>query len=303
MKENDRILFFPDKNSDILFSTSSYGLPTFHYLSLAMRTSGSGFARKPVTEDAGADAKKTENPPKSQPLIYTIPLTRMFIRFLGLAAVAVILFLLMSIPVKEVDRASYSASFVPQEIIPKKTVDEILSDAFSAMEVSGDADEYVAEGIHTNTPGSISRTAAESPDMKSESPVSGGAVVKTPETKPEADAGAKALNVTVAELPAASSAESSTEKQAASTSPVKTVSKNVSGKYYVIIGSFDTYRRAKTYLNGLKGKIAVTAGILESDGRIRVYAQRFPVRKSAQSCLNKIRQNAKHKQAWLYEKP
>jgi cell division septation protein DedD len=310
--------------------------------------SAAGFAYKPVAEDAGADAKKTENPPKSPHIIYTIPVSRTFIRFLGLAAAAVILFLLISIPVKEVDKASYSASFVPQEVMPKKTVDEIVSDAFSATGMGAlgnavnpvdpgllDSDGYVASpsgggvaktsatelpasgGGVSKTPltesrvsgGGVAKTSAtESPasgggvskTSATESPASsGGAVTKTPE--PEVNAGAKASKAAVGE--SSSSAKSSTGKKAASALPANTVSKNDSGKYYVIIGSFDTHGRAKAYINRLKGEVAANVGILERDGKIRVYAQQFSTRKSAHSYLNKIRQHTEHKQAWLYEKP
>jgi hypothetical protein len=278
IKEKDQIFFLPDKESNILFSISSYGLPVFHCLSLALRTSAAELASNPVAKDAGSGARKTENPPKSSGIIFTIPVSRAFVHFLGLVAASVIFFLLISIPVKEIDRASYSANFVPQEMIPKKTVDEIVSDAFSAMGTLESAVNPLASDGYVAL-------------------ASVGSVVKTPVTELPAFGGA------VAKMFGPAPAKSSTGKESVSVLPAIVVSENVSGNYYVIIGSFDTRRRAKAYINRLKGEMATDVGILERDGKIRVYARQFSSRESAHSYLDKIRQNTEYKQAWLYEKP
>jgi hypothetical protein len=300
MTEDDRILFVPGRSSDLLFSTSSYGLPVFHYLSLASRKPSVGFTDKPVAEDPVVSTIKTEDPPKSKNIIYTIPVTRTFVRVLAVTAVAIILFLLISTPVKDVNKDSYSASFVPQEIMPKKTADEIVSDAFStadALENVGISDGYVAEtGKPEESVSSAEDKINEDLDIKPE--WRSDTMAKTPETEPEIHTGgAKTSNTTSPKSPAASSAKSSTEKA----SSAKTVSKAVSGKYYVIIGSFNTRGQAQGYIKRLESDVASDAGIIMNDGRVRVYAQQFSTGKSAQIYLNKIRQNPKHKQAWLYK--
>jgi cell division protein FtsN len=75
----------------------------------------------------------------------------------------------------------------------------------------------------------------------------------------------------------------------------------VAGKFYVIIGSFDTRARAQRHINSLKSDIADSAGIIVNDGKVRVYVQQFSNEEQALSYLNKIRQNPDHRQAWLYK--
>lgn len=153
MKEDERLLFMPEKNSEKQFSTQSYGLPAFHYLPLSVRqpmTAASMLTAATVSEAETPPPTRTEKtgitekPEKqSKNIIYQIPVTRTFLQVAGAAAAAILLFFLISTPVGDVNKASYSASFVPQEIMPKKTADEVVSDAFSA--VDGDA----TSGVNT----------------------------------------------------------------------------------------------------------------------------------------------------------
>jgi hypothetical protein len=276
IKEDDRIIFIPAGNSNELFCTSSYGLPVFHYLSLAARQPaihniGNAVASTAVVSEE--KQPKTNNPAnriKSGNIIYTIPVTRTFARIFVAAVAAVVLFFLISTPVMDVNKASYSASFVPQEIMPVKSADEIVSNAFSVSEVMPPIDIPAIN------------TAKEVVDeAKSES-----AAIK-PETgiKSETTASATKSSATQSSL------------------SVKTSSDAVSGKYYVIIGSgFKTRGQAQAHIGRLKGNVVANAGIIESDGKIRVYAQQFSDEKTARSYLDKIRQNPNHKQAWLYKK-
>ncbi|MDR3266758.1 MAG: SPOR domain-containing protein, partial [Tannerella sp.] len=71
--------------------------------------------------------------------------------------------------------------------------------------------------------------------------------------------------------------------------------------FYVIIGSFDSKTQANKYIKNLNGQEAKTAGIIASNGHVRVYAQGFVTEKSANSYMNKLRQTTKHKQAWIYK--
>lgn len=285
MKEGDHILFMPGKNSDLLFSTSSYGLPTFHYLSLVSRKLSIGLTDesvKPIVKSAVIAG--TENTSKSKNIIYTIPVTRTFVRVLAAAASAVILFLLISTPVKDVNKASYSASFIPQEIMPKKTADEVVVNAFSPSDAQNAVifNGYVAEPEKSK--GVVSPTDSTVNSI----PETVDSVKLLAEAKPDTHAGTKTTNTaTSVKSPAASSA--------------KTASKAVPGKYYVIIGSFKTRAQAQGYIKRLKGDVPSHAGIILNDGKVRVYAQQFSTEKSAQSYLHKIRQDANHKQAWLYK--
>lgn len=324
MKEDDRILFIPGKNSDLLFSTSSYGLPVFHYLSLASRKPVAGIANEPVAEDTVTGLKKAENPlPKSKNVIYTIPVTRTFVRVLAATAAAVVLFLLISTPVKDVNKASYSASFIPQEIMPKKMADEIVADAFSTSDALGYTENPVSDGYVTE-PGMGGSTmlsaniklkdvlkAADvdaksviektTPEVVSETTkipeAMSGTSTNSPEIKPEV----KTTNESKTTHTASKTSSKSSTNKTSSASSARTASKAVPGKYYVIIGSFNTHRQAQGYIKRLNGDVADSVGIIVNDGRVRVYAKQFSNEKSAQSYLNKIRQNSKHEEAWLYK--
>jgi hypothetical protein len=290
MKEEDRILFMPGKNSDLLFSTSSYGLPVFHYLSLASRKFSAGFTHEPAGAETVAGTKKTGNPSKSKNIIYTIPVTRTFIRVLATAAAAIVLFLLVFTPVEDVNKASYSASFIPQEIMPKKTADEIVSDAFSASNALGSAENVAVSSGYVTEPWRFEGTVSAPETGVNAFPDTEAGVKLLAEAKPDTAHSGAETSKSPAILP-------SSEK----TSSAKTASKAVPGEYYVIIGSFNNRTQAQGYIKRLSGDVAAGAGIILNDGRVRVYAQQFSTEKSAQSYLDKIRQNPKHEQAWLYK--
>lgn len=90
-----------------LFSTASYGLETFSFPTLA-----SCAAR----EVAATATKQTE-----RDVLY-IPVSRRLIRTLTAAAAAIALLLIISTPVKEVNKAAYTAGFIPTELASYRTV-------------------------------------------------------------------------------------------------------------------------------------------------------------------------------------
>ena len=290
VKEDDRIVFVPAKNSDERFCTSSYGLPVFYYLSLAARQQAFNgtvaAAVSPEEKPSRTDDGKNRVP--SGNIIYAIPVTRTFIQVFIAAVAAAVIFFLISTPVKDVNRDSYSASFVPREIMPAKTAGEIVSDAFSASEAM--------TGLPVDK---MKETAVNIPEETVEKET--GSATK-PETEIETETKVKPeMSVSVPKSPGTSSFAVAKSPATQPPSSVKTSSKAVSGKYYVIIGSYMTVKQAQIHLSRLKGDIAAHAGIIESDGKVRVYAQQFPGEKAAQSYLNTIRQNPNHQQAWLYK--
>jgi hypothetical protein len=307
VKEDDRIIFIPAKNSNELFCTSSYGLPVFHYLSLAARRPAVN-AVVPAAAAPGegpAETNDRENKVQSGNILYTIPVTRTFMRVFVAAVATVVIFFLISTPVTDVNSASYSAGFVPREIMPVKSADESVSNAFAA---SGTMTFRPVDKPATNK--ETSETKPETSEIKPEvKPETTAPMTKSPATSSPAEKSSMTKSPAASSSAAkSSSASSSVAKSSATKSPatqpsssVGTSSKAVPGKYYVIIGSFDTGRRAQTYIRGLKGDVAANAGIIESDGKIRVYAQQFSSEKTAQSYLSKIRQNSNHQQAWLYK--
>ncbi|WP_106830661.1 HU domain-containing protein [Parabacteroides pacaensis] len=77
------------------------------------------------------------------------------------------------------------------------------------------------------------------------------------------------------------------------------IKKNI--KYYhAVIGSFPTQKQADSFLAGVDKTQCADPGIVERNGRIRVYAARFTERNEAENYINKIRTQAKYKDAWLF---
>jgi cell division protein FtsN len=130
VKDEERLVFMAEKNSDLLFSTSSFGLPIFHFLPLKSRKQSAPVlltaAVQPVEE--GSEMSENKN------ILYKIPVTKTFMRVAAAVAAAILLFLLISTPVKDVNKESYKASFVPQEIMPAKTIEDVINKAFENME-------------------------------------------------------------------------------------------------------------------------------------------------------------------------
>ena len=287
-KEDERVAFMQGKNSDMLFSTQSYGLPVFHYLPLSARNL---IAATPVLLTASDNSENTsiKADKRGKNVIYNIPVTRTFVRTIAVAAAVILLFLFISTPVSDVNKSSYTASFVPHEIMPAKSVDDVVSGAFSSsgnMAALSDT-EYVSESAFSveknarETEGVIGEAARET-----EKPVSEPEVLKFEPVKEKI----------------ISSAKSSSKSSSKSTTAKPLASNVVGAKYYVMIASFESKARAQTYIKQLKGsKEAATAKVLVRDGRARVYAQSFSSEKDAQSYMAKLHENPKHKQAWIYE--
>lgn len=313
LKEVDRFVFLPGKQSDELFSVPSYGLPVFHSLPLSARRSvtvaASGVTIPAVTSDwlsgEGESKKAEKTEVLRENVIYRIPVTRTFLHAVGVAAAAILLFLFISTPVGDVNKSSYTASFIPQEIMPKKTVDEIVSDAFAAsdkvMLPSPDGSEYVKETDPKQTSAPADETEPVKPIAGSEITESAEVVPTVSATSATSDISAGTTSTTVKEASGNAAATKATSAKTTSTKAISSTTGNV--KYYVIIGSLGTKALAQKYINEeLRGTAeAATAQLLVRDGRVRVYAQHFMSEQSAQSYLNKIRQNPRYKQAWIYK--
>lgn len=287
IKEDGRIVFIPSKNSDELFCTSSYGLPVFYYLSLATRRlSVHNASTADLSGEICSQTDHGSDSPESNHVLYTIPVTRAFVHVFAAAVAAVVLFLLISTPVKDVNRASYSASFVPKEIMSKNAADKVVSGAFTDKAVPGvEANDAAMNERET---GARAEAKIESPAMKDAAAETkrGKAASTLSSTKSQASSLTKSGTTSVTGLPAVSATKSSA----------------VAGRYYVIIGSFNTRTQAQRYINRLKGDVAGSAGILAGDGKVRVYAQQFSGERPALAYLSKIRQNPGHQQAWLYKR-
>lgn len=85
-----------------LFSVSSYGLPAFHF---------------PVLQPMQTEREETKllTDKKKKDILY-IPVSRKLIRVVAASAAAIAMFFLISTPVKDVNQAAYTASFIPSEL-------------------------------------------------------------------------------------------------------------------------------------------------------------------------------------------
>lgn len=69
--------------------------------------------------------------------------------------------------------------------------------------------------------------------------------------------------------------------------------------YHVVIGSFPSRPKADQFLGRVNKSRYGAAGIVERNGKIRVYAARFTGRNEAENYMNRLR-NGEYKDAWLF---
>ena len=328
IKEDERLIFMPGKRSDVLFSTRSYGLPVFHFLPLSARDPHMTAPVVTTRDSAGTSSVITKK--QGRNVIYSIPVTRTFLRAIAATAATVLLFLFISTPVSDVNKASYTASFVPQEIMPKKTTSDIVSEAFSTSEYASTStstppsalgytspsasDPFSATG-NASTPASTTSVPAST--TSSSDNMANTSASTTTETESSASksststttASKSSTSTSTSSASKSSTSKSSSKKTSTSNSSAKTSSASAKSsasnagdaKYYVIICSFENKTRTQAYIKQLKGsEVAATAGILVRDGRARGYAKSFSNENDANSYMQKLHKNPKHKKAWVY---
>ncbi|MDR2145133.1 MAG: SPOR domain-containing protein [Tannerella sp.] len=292
VSDDERMVFMAAKNADIQYNISYYGLPIFHFLPLQNRKQPVSGAPVVTPQFSTVQPVNDEEEEENRNILYKIPVTKTFIRAAVAAAAAILLFLFITTPVKDVNKDSYKASFVPQELIPKKTADDIINEAFEKSQQSQNSNPEIA---------------AQNPEVESEKPVDLAENTLKPETKPEAMPAVetkKAADVTANAAVASEKKSETAETKPASTKSASTTTavKPAQPKnFYVIIGSFDTKARANRFIKTLKGQEAKIAGIHVSDGHFRVYLQGFVTETSANQYKDKLRQTTHHKDAWVYK--
>jgi hypothetical protein len=120
-----QVIFHPGESD--AFSVGSYGLVSFNFPQL-----------QPVLAEREEVALLTRK--RKKDILY-IPVNRKLLRVAAASAAAVALFLLVSTPVKDVNQAAYTASFVPTEMVVKsapgiKPAEEIASEETIAPEIN-----------------------------------------------------------------------------------------------------------------------------------------------------------------------
>jgi len=275
--EDNRLVFMPDENSCLLFSVTSYGLPVFHFLPLsALKQSENSALVLEKSNNKAHTVKQKKN------ALFNIPITKTFVGTVLAAAVGLILFLLISPPVGDVNKASYTASFVPQDMMPKSAKHTVSTTETNQPSI--DSTPVDDTGL------SVTEESADKENITKEEDEAGKLAEAKPEVKP-AEVNTEVKPEEKRDNKAKAKPEAKPEKKA-----------EVKYNYYVVIGSFNTRAQANAYLKRLKTDAAKTAKILVSDGHVRVYAQGFQTESEAEKYLRKIRQNPQHKQAWLYKR-
>lgn len=94
-----------------LFSVNSYGLSVFHFPAL-----------QPMEIEREETKLLTDK--KKKDILY-IPVSRKLIRVVAASAAAIAMFFLISTPVKDVNQAAYTASFIPNEFVSYKPVAKV----------------------------------------------------------------------------------------------------------------------------------------------------------------------------------
>ncbi|MCE5227743.1 MAG: SPOR domain-containing protein [Porphyromonadaceae bacterium] len=234
--EEGKVIFTPSSSAP--FSISSYGLDTFRFPTL-----------ESLKNTKNKSVATEESKPKRKDIFY-IPVNTTLFRTVVASAAAVALFLLISTPVKNVNQASYTASFIPTDVIYMRPDISVSSPIVAEQTVSPGNEEIDA----------ASDQPAVTPALK----------VVTTSTKAES-------SPAVHETPAANA------------------------KYYhIVIASLPSINQANKFVSRMDKNRFAQAGIVERDGKIRIYAAKFTDKTQAEKYLSDMRQSNSYKDAWMF---
>lgn len=231
-----QIVFSPGETD--LFSVNSYGLPAFHFSPLSSLQSV--VAKENTTSDWVITPKKKDT-------VY-IPVSRRFLRTAVASVAAIGLFLLISTPVKEVNQAAYTASFIPTEMVSYKPVSVEVTPAADVVNPEPGAKELLSkEEISTEA----GKKGAEKPvSIKEISKEKTNAGVK-PAVKKAVQPKPKMYHIVIASFP--SEAQADTYIAGVDKNLCKHVSKVVrDGKYRIYADKFDNREEAEAYMATLR---------------------------------------------------
>ncbi|MGP1420345.1 MAG: SPOR domain-containing protein [Tannerella sp.] len=135
--EDGTLIFDPET---AYYTIDAYGLTSFYMAPLEAERSH----RKPVDFPVSPQDCRSKQTIRKEKAVRKAPLLlRMMGRIVGIAAAAVVLFFLITTPVKDVNRNSYTAGFAPSEI---------LTSTFSAGEGQKEKASPVQSAKETNKP-------------------------------------------------------------------------------------------------------------------------------------------------------
>ena len=257
-KENSVLLFEPGKDIS-MFNIGSYGLISFYLPPVEDEESEESITADHVLADTNKIHVIDEEPQQ----VTSLHLNKILSSAAGVAAAAIAIFLLVSTPVKDVNRSAYTASFIPSEMVPKRFVTQGDLAGNEEGELENDADEDFTVMPAVTAPMIIPPLVLTIPEIQANS---------TP-------------NETTADL--------------ASSSALKIEQVN-SKTFYVIIASFATENELNKYMSKAVPSELKDMGVVKNNERIRVYANKTTDRKAAEEYMLHLRENEKYKDAWLF---
>lgn len=225
--EEGQIIFEPGDSG--VFHADSYGLTSFRFPVLPS-----------LAEEREEVALLTGKKKKD---VYYIPISRKLIQVAAVSAAAVALFFLVSTPVKEVNQSTYTASFVPTEMINYRFEEPVIQ----PEEIRATQSKEVVAEV---TPAEVA-PAAETP--KKVDAVPAPAVKKeTPAPKSEKPSVAKKMyHIVIASFP--SEAQADEYLGNLDRAQCQNASKVVrDGKYRIYADRFDNGEDAESYMATLR---------------------------------------------------
>jgi hypothetical protein len=228
------------------FSVDSYGLASFHL----------------KTWESMQEENTQSNTGNQRKNVFYIPVNRRVLRVVTASAIAIVVFLLMSTPVREINRDSYKAGITAS--LPSSTQPD---DSFFPDENDMTPDEF----------GAI--TSEDEPDSMQEAAPAPPKAVKPAATLP---------------------AKKTAEKEAPRKEAPKAQAKE-EATYYIIVASVSSRKQADEFIsNNIPSAATTKAGTLITGSQIRVYADKFTDKAQAEACLANLRSSAKYPGAWMF---
>ena len=257
-KENNALLFEPCDNIS-MFNIASYGLISF-YLPPVEDEIEESVMEHPIEK---LDVNKVHVVNEDPERVTSLPVNKILSSVAGVAAAAIAIFLLVSTPVKDVNRSAYTASFIPSEMVPKTHT--------GANDLMNTDEEVVNDTPKDSPETPVMTTPLLVPPL----------VVAIPESKPN-------------------SIESNTSAILTNSLSMPTIEQVSAKTYYVIIASFASQSELNKYIAKVVPSELKNMGVVKNDERIRVYANKTTDRKAAEEYVLLLRENEKYKDAWLF---
>lgn len=231
-----QIVFSPGETD--LFSVNTYGLPVFHFPALSSLSS--------VVAEENTPAHRMIAP-KKKDTVY-IPVNRRLLRTAVASVAAVGLFLLISTPVKDVNQAAYTASFIPTEMVSYKPVSVEVTPSQVVNPENPEAKEIPSkEEVSTEARREKAEKTVSIKEVSKEKTSAGvkPAVDKAVQPKP------KMYHIVIASFPSETQAD--TYIAGVDKNLCKHVSKVVrDGKYRIYADKFDNREQAEAYMATLR---------------------------------------------------